>query len=508
MASEPVDVETFERAEQSARFLSGILESATARSIVAIDGAGRIAFWNEGARRFYGYQRAEILGQSWTVLYAGEDVRDGLPEMIMAVALADGRWEGTVRRVRRDGSNFTARVVVTPRCDGEGDLEGFVSISSDVTDEARLARELGDAQKFTNSLLESAPDAMVIIDDRGEIRLANAEAERQFGYSREELIGQPIEMLMPERYRQRHPAHRGAFFDAPRSRAMGVGLDLWGRRKDGAEFPVEISLSPLESEGSALATAAIRDVTEHRRVERQLREANSKLEDASRAKDRFLASMSHELRTPLNAILGFTGTILMKLPGDLNAEQERQLRVVQANGRHLLSLINDLLDLARIESGKLSLKLERIDCSALLEQVVTGLRPLADAKQIEFGVRDGDGGVAVKSDRRALRQILINLANNAIKFTDEGHVQLAVRRDEGRGTTLFTVTDSGCGIRAEDQARLFAAFEQINEPTAGPHEGTGLGLYICNSLAAALDASISFVSEPGAGSTFSLELRD
>jgi protein-histidine pros-kinase len=504
--NELFDPRTFGSAEEVVEFVGNVLESSTEYSIVATDPAGLILLWNEGARRLYGYAPDEVIGQSWSLLHTEEDVQRGLPDQMMAGALRDGKWQGTVARLRKDGSCFTARVVTTPRMRAGGQQAGFLLMSSDISEKVRLGRELD----FALSLLESAPDAMVIINREGAIQLANAETVKLFGYRREQLVGESVEMLIPRRYHGRHPEHRTGFFAAPQARAMGARLDLWGRREDGTEFPIEISLSPLETEGGLLAMAAIRDVTDSRRVERDLSEANVKLENAGRAKDGFLASMSHELRTPLNAILGFTGTLLMELPGPLNEEQTTQLRTVKRSGKHLLSLINDLLDLARIESGKTQLQLECIDCRDLLEEVAAGLKPLADEKGIALEVVVGENALELRSDRRALSQILINLANNAIKFTDEGSVQLELSRcrDDHASVTRFGVTDTGRGIGVDDQQRLFAAFERISGPDARPYEGTGLGLHICQTLAPLIDGTIVFQSEAGRGSEFALEVRE
>jgi PAS domain S-box-containing protein len=498
------DAGTFATPQAAAEFVGNVLEASTEYSLIATDADGIIQLWNEGARRRYGYQSAEIVGQSWTLLHTDEDVRAGLPVTIAQHAVRDRKWDGIVQRVRKDGSQFTARVVVTPR-HADGAAPGFLLMSSDMTEQVRLNSELRHAW----AMIESAPDAMVVVDVAGEIQHANSEMEKLFGYARDRLVGEPVEMLMPTRYHARHPGHRGGFFTQPRSRPMGEGLELWGRREGGDEFPIEISLSPLETEHGVLVTAAIRDISERVRVERQLRDANVQLETANRAKDRFLASMSHELRTPLNAILGFTGTLLMELPGPLNDEQVKQLRIVQVNGRHLLSLINELLDLARIESGKIELNIEAIDCLELLDDVVLGLRPLADERHIGLDVDTSAEAMSVNTDRRALKQILINLTNNAIKFTDEGGVRLRLSRGGAAvPVTRFEVIDSGRGIKPDDQKHVFAAFEQIAVPTGGTFEGTGLGLYICQTLSKLIGGEITFTSEFGSGATFRLDLPD
>ncbi len=241
----------------------------------------------------------------------------------------------------------------------------------------------------------------------------------------------------------------------------------------------------------------------------QVKPLATKLADANQAKDRFLASMSHELRTPLNAIIGFTGTLLMKLPGPLNADQEKQLRTVQTGANHLLALINDLLDLAKIDAGKAEPKLATTDCKEVIEEVAASLRPQAEAKGLEFTVTVPQE-LTVHTDRRALSQIVINLVNNAIKFTARGSVRIRAERREENGSRALeiSVEDTGIGIRPEDQKKLFGAFTQVDDSANRRYEGTGLGLHLSQKLAQALEGRIELRSEYGKGSTFTLVLRE
>jgi len=367
---------------------------------------------------------------------------------------------------------------------------------------------LGDIAGSRFPLLEYAPDAIVIAGADGRIRLVNAQTERLFGYYREELIGQEVEILVPARYRGKHVADRSEYYAEPRVRPMGMGMELYGLRKDGSEFPVEISLSPITTKDGTFMASAIRDVTERRAFQARLQKLNAELESASNAKDRFLATMSHELRTPLNAILGFTGTLLMKLPGPLTAEQERQLEIVRGSARHLLSLITDVLDLAKIESGKWELAAEPVALRDVVAEIAASLGPLADQKGLAFAASIAEDIPPLVTDRRALHQILLNLTSNAIKYTETGSVGIDARAAEcdGRSGIAVRVTDTGIGIKDEDLQRLFQAFEQLDPTSTRRFEGTGLGLYLSRNLARLIGGELHVTSEHGAGSTFTLVL--
>jgi len=273
----------------------------------------------------------------------------------------------------------------------------------------------------------------------------------------------------------------------------------------------------LRSDAARMEAEIYQRAAEIQQTNRRLDAANKELQQLyektkqlERNKTEFLSIISHELRTPLNAIIGFTGTLLMRLPGPLNGDQEHQLQTVQRSARHLLSLINDLLDVAKIEAGKWDLSIAAVHCQAIVESVADSQRDAARAKGLEFRVSMPAEPIVAQTDARAASQILLNFTSNAIKFTESGSVELrlAERTDEnGARCVEFAVQDTGVGIRDEDRAKLFSAFSQIGQAHARRTEGTGLGLYLCAQLAEALGARITLHSTPGHGSVFALQLR-
>ena len=365
---------------------------------------------------------------------------------------------------------------------------------------AALEHLAGSEARF-RSLAQNSSDVITLVDRDGVVSYQSSAVERVFATAPTTMLGRAItDWVHPDDLDR----FRTALTTAGRTDDTRVECRL--RHADGSYLVTETAVTNLLAEPTVAALVLnTRDITDRTRAEEQLREKNLELEKAGRAKDMFLASMSHELRTPLNAIIGFTGTLLMELPGPLNGEQSRQLRTVQQSGQHLLAIINDLLDLAKIESGAVELTLEDVDCVQVAATVITSLQPLADAKALPLVVDMPAAPVMARSDARALGQILINLVNNAIKFTDAGQVSVAVDR-AADGRPRIVVADTGPGIEEADLGRIFNAFERGMLSMARNHEGTGLGLHICRKLAELVDADIAVASALGGGSRFTVTL--
>ncbi len=472
-----------------------------------------VTLWSVSAERLLGYAAAEVVGSElperltagWRELEAAMDGglltehSDGL-ELQFGVPAGDFVEVRAWASRRSDGGVLAVMVDDAPR--RRAAKEQAQARARERESQARIKAE----GRF-RELLEAAPDAIVEVDQDGRMVLANESAERIFGYRREEMLGQSVEMLLPGGIAGRHREHRKRYLAEPRIRPMGQGLELHAVRKDGTALPVEISLSPVRSEDGFRVTAIIRDVTERKLADERIRAANAQLalrnrevERANRLKSEFLASMSHELRTPLHTIIGFAELLAEELEGPLNEAQKRFVDHVRRDSLHLLELINDVLDLSKIEAGKLDLRRETFELTPAVEEVLASVGPQAETKGLRLETAL-TGDLWLLADRVRFKEILYNLLSNAVKFTPQGGgIRVEAGRDDG--SVRMLVCDTGIGIAEEDQVSVFNKFHQLGPTTRGVREGTGLGLAITKHLVEMHGGKIWLESELGKGSRF------
>jgi len=473
-------------------------------AIVAKTQAGRILYWNRGAATVFGYSRDEAVGRLVSELIIPEDRLEEESRILQDVLLSELSQYETMRR-RKDGSLIYVDVSSRAVCDPEGKVNFILSSNKDVT-RLKVERDARLAEARYAKLLESTPDGIIMANPAGRIVLANTQAEKLFGYAHGELRGQLTEVLLPPRFRNATGEKSPLLFLPSTGKGVSVRPELIGQHKDGTEFPIEISRSPLELEDGLLMISAIRDASERKRFEQALHEKNVELLASAESKNRFLANMSHELRTPLNGIIGFAEFLTDGKPGPLNPKQKEYLADILNSGRHLLQLINDVLDLAKVEANRMELTPEPFSLAKAIEGVCAVARALAQKKDLRFTVEIATGLDEVFLDQQKFKQILYNLVSNAVKFTDEGG-QVEVRaapRDDDR--FRLEVQDTGIGIRNEDLPRLFKEFEQLESGAGRRYEGTGLGLALTRRIVELQGGSIAVDSEPGKGSIFTVVL--
>jgi PAS domain S-box-containing protein len=345
-------------------------------------------------------------------------------------------------------------------------------------------------EKF-RGLLESAPDAMIIVDEKHRIALINAQAEDLFGYRREELLGQPIEMLVPEQNREKYLAQLAAFMINPWVAPMGRMIDLHGVRKDGTEFPIEVSLGPLRTEAGILVSNGIRDITARRQIE-------ARLAEASKAKSDFLAGLSHELRTPLNAIMVFSEMIRDAANGPLDASYREYGGDINESGRHLQNIINDILDISKIEGGRLELRDEIVSIGEIAEACRRIVAAMAEVAGVSLSINVPGSLPLIRSDRIRFQQILLNLMSNAVKFTPSGGRVSLSASIEADGAVI-TVQDTGIGMKAEDIPIALEPFRQIDGALSRRFDGTGLGLPLAKALVELHGGRLEIQSAPAEG---------
>ena len=453
---------------------------------------GRIEIANRSAAELLDCTVHGLIGESVLRVIPNLDSPQDLPAQL---ADSDERMLRTLR-----GDSVPVSISLNSLFDGSGYLLNLVDLR---------ARKV--AEERFRLVVEASPNAILLVDGMGRIAMVNRQTELLFGYERQALLGEPLEMLLPSAQRSNHVALRRGYQAMPEQRRMGSNRELFGQHREGHLIPLEVGLSPIRSGDENLVQAVIIDISERKAVEHKLREQAEQLLLANRYKSEFLANMSHELRTPLNSILILSDQLRQNAAGNLTEKQTKHADIVHRAGGDLLQLINDVLDLAKVEAGRMQIKLEPINMQDVLVELDASLRPMAEVKGLLLHTQlDADVPRVVHTDRVRLHQILRNLLSNALKFTEKGEVTLTVssqkHQDDDREWLCFCVQDTGIGIDPAQHELVFQAFQQIDGSTSRRFGGTGLGLAITRQLVLALDGDIGLQSVPGQGSTFTVRL--
>ncbi len=470
-----------------------LLDGVEDYAIFVLDLRGLVISWNAGAERINGYAADQIVGRSFACLYLPDDVRNGRPEEVLRIAAASGRYTEIGIRQRQDGSQFLAEVIVTALRNRAGELLGFSEISSDLS-------ESTESEARYRGLLEAAPDAMIVVNQLGEIVLLNLQVETQFGYRRDELVGQKVKNIIPEGFAERLIADALRSAEDALAQQIGTGIELEGRRKDGSVFPIEIMLSPLESTDGILVTAAIRNITKRKQAEAQLIEKVEELNRSNEELAQFANLASHDLQEPLRMVASYTQLLSKRYKGRLDSDADEFIAFAVDGASRMQRLIQGLLAYSRV--GTKGKDLLRISSEEALEQALLNV----GGAMGESGARvTHDALPSVLADEIQLIQLFQNLVSNAIKYQPAGtplvHIS-AARGDKQKW--IFSVQDNGLGIETQYFEKIFGMFQRLHKREE--FDGTGIGLAICKKIVERHGGTLSVESQLGKGSTFRFAL--
>ncbi|MGP0089814.1 MAG: sensor histidine kinase [Xanthobacteraceae bacterium] len=448
---------------------------------------GIITSWNPAAERLFGYGANEVMGKSIAIIIPPDHrEQEGA---ILARISGDERidpYESV--RVRKDGKLIDVSISISPVKSRAGVIVGATKVARDIS-ERKLAEE-----KFRLAV-EASPTGVVMIDNSGTILLVNAETEKMFGYRREQLVGQSVDMLVPLRFRGQHPQHREQFSATPGARRMGAGRDLFGLRGDGTEFPVEVGLNPIQSPDGLIVLAVIVDISERKRVEEVLATQTRELQRSNAELEQFAYVAAHDLQEPLRMVMSYAELLGERYRGQLDARADKYIHYAVEGAKRMQQLVNDLLAYSRV--GTQGKPLRPTPSGAILDQVLRGLRQAIE----EAGADVRHGALpTINADEVQLAQLFQNLVGNALKFRSERTPRVSVAAKREGGEWLFSVEDNGIGIEKEYLERVFQMFQRLNE--RGKYEGSGIGLAIAKRIVERHGGRIWFDSRVGTGTTF------
>jgi PAS domain S-box-containing protein len=479
------------RFDESAQLAAIVEHSGDA--ILAKTLTGIITAWNRSAEELYGWTAAEVIGQPVSLLVPA-DQADEVPAILRHIAAGEVVPPYETVRQTKDGRRIEVSLMVSPIKDATGRIVGASAVARDVSGRRRELVRL-------RALVDAAPDAMIIVDPTGRIALANARTQALFGYASAELVGQPVELLVPPSRRARHLQHRAAYAAAPEDRHLGPAMGLRGLRRDGTEVAVEISLSSISWEDGVMTLTVIRDATAQQQADEARQAEREADEQLSRDRNDVLSTVSHELRTPLTAIKGFAELLLADLDDTGDEHQLDLVRRIAAAGARLDQMVEDLLEATRLGQTDVAVAVTPVDIEPLIDEAIRHSAPLLAHHHVEVEVERDLIGLA---DAAALVRVMTNLLTNAAKFSPRGTtIRVEGARD---GTNLVVVVrDDGIGIPAAELKSIFERFHRADHGRPTP-AGTGLGLAIVKELTEAQGGSVAVQSSPGHGSAFTVRL--
>ena len=506
------DITEQKQAEQERRRQQEILESilgSMADGVVVADENGKFLLFNGSAEQMLGLGATDTTPDQWSDQYGAyfpDMVTLYPPDKLPLVRAMRGERVDAVELFIRNAKVPKGRllsITASPLKRADGGLQGGVVVMQDITERKRAEEALQTSEEKFRSLVQTANYAIVTADSHGNITDFNRGAEAIFGYSAPDVIGQPLAVLMPDRFKEPHQRGFNRYLETGEAHVIGKTVELAAKRKDETEFPIELSLSNWKTSAGTFFTGVLSDITERKQAEALMIHAKEEAERASKFKDQFLSTMSHELRTPLNAVLGFSDLLADERYGPLNDRQQRYVSHIHTGGKHLLRLISDILDLSKIEAGRMELSREHVAVAPAFSEVISALYPLAEKKSQEL-LQQVEENLYIHADAMRFKQVLTNLVGNAIKFTPEGgRIELSARPVDDQ--VRVEVRDSGPGIPPEQQQRIFEAFVRLTQ-TGNSTEGTGLGLAITSRLVELHGSKLGIESQPGAGACFYFSL--